>query len=66
MLKPVTDRIRAVAFLMEDAYTHQITDSIPDTVKAKIEEQLELFTVNIETMCNTVEHITEAAKKNCR
>jgi hypothetical protein len=47
--KLVTDRIRVVAILMEDAYVLHIADSITDIVKKKIEEQMETFTGSMET-----------------
>jgi uncharacterized membrane-anchored protein YhcB (DUF1043 family) len=60
--KPITDGIRAVAFLIEDAHNQQIADSIAEMVKIQIREQMESFNSDVETMRDAVEHITDAAK----
>ncbi|KAF8230264.1 hypothetical protein L208DRAFT_1282988 [Tricholoma matsutake] len=60
--KTMMDIIRAVAFLMEEAYEQQIVKGIVNIVKKKLEEQLESYAASVETMCDAVEHITGAAK----
>lgn len=56
------DRIRAVVFLMKEAYAQQLAEDITNIIKEKLEEQLEAYTSNIEIMRNTVEHIMGATK----
>lgn len=60
--KPITDGIRAVAFLIEDAHNQQIADSIAEMVKIQIREQMESFNSDVETMRDAGEHITDTAK----
>jgi methyl-accepting chemotaxis protein len=60
--KPVTDGIRAVAFLMEDTHTQQIADSIADAVKVQLSNHIESFVTNIENIRDVVEHVTNATK----
>ena len=60
--KPVTDGIRAVAFLIEDAHGQQTATNITEIVKTQLQEQMETFTADMEAMRDAVEHVTEAAK----
>jgi len=62
LLKPITDSIRAVAFLMEDTYTQQITDNIAMRVNAQLTNHMETFAANVNNMRDMVEHVTRAAK----
>jgi len=61
--KQVTDRIRAVAFLLTNASTQQIMDKITTMVKYQLQEHIEAFTSNIENMWDTIEHVTVATDK---
>ena len=61
-LKPITDGIRAVTFLMEDTYALHIADRITDMVKKKIEEQIKMLSTSIGDMREVVEHVRDAAK----
>jgi len=60
--KPVTDGIRAVAFLMADTSAQQLADEVTTMIKTQIQEQMESFASNVEIMRDVVEHVTEAAK----
>jgi methyl-accepting chemotaxis protein len=62
LLKLVMDGIRMVAFLMEDAYMQQIADSMAEIIKAQLSDHMKTFVTNIKNMCDTVEHVTGAAK----
>ena len=60
--KALTDGIRVVVFLLEDASTQHIADTITATVKSQLQECIEAFTTEVETMRDAVEHVTVAAK----
>jgi hypothetical protein len=60
--KTLMDIIRAVAFLIEDAYEQQIAKGIFGLIKEKLEEQLESYAGSVESMRNAVEHVTGTAK----
>jgi len=59
----VTDGIRAVAFLMEDAHIQHITNTIAARVRSHLTDHIESLTMNTEDMHNAVEHITSATGK---
>lgn len=63
MPKALTDRIRAVAFLLIEAISQQMAAKITATVKMQLQEYIEAFTANVETMRDTVEHVTGAARE---
>ena len=62
MPKALTDGIRAVAILMADAAAQHMADEITAVVKTQLQEHLEAFTTDVETMRDAVEHVTRAAK----
>ena len=61
--KALTDGIRAVAFLLTDANRQQTADAITTSVKSQLDEYMESFAANVETMRDAVEHVTAAAKE---
>ena len=61
--KALTDGIRAVAFLLTDTDKQQTADTIMASVKTQLDEYMETFAANIETMRDAVEHVTAAAKE---
>lgn len=61
--KALTDSISAVAILIKDYATQQVINEIVTSVKAQLQEHLESFTNNVETMRDAVEHVTGAAKE---
>jgi methyl-accepting chemotaxis protein len=63
MPKPLTDGIRAVAYLLANATVQHIAEEVMTTIKTHLQEQMESFNVNIETMRDVVEHITGAVKE---
>jgi hypothetical protein len=63
MLKVLTDRIRAVAILMADAAAQHKADEITTIVKIQLQEHMEIFATNIETMRDAAEHVTGAARE---
>jgi len=63
MPKPLTNGIQAIAFLLVDATAQHIVEEVTTAVKAHLQEQLESFNVNVETMRDAVEQIMEAAKE---
>jgi hypothetical protein len=63
MPKVLTDGIRAVTILMADAAAQHMADEITTMVKTQLQEHLEAFVTNMETMRDTVEHVTGAAKE---
>jgi signal transduction histidine kinase len=65
MPKPLTDGIRAVAFLVvvADATAQHIAEEVTTAAKKHLQEQLETFNENVEKMRDAVEHIREAAKE---
>ena len=62
-LKALTNGIRVVTFLLTDTNRQQTADAIMDSVKAQLDEYMEPFTANVETMRDVVEHITMATKE---
>ena len=60
--KPITDGIRAVAFLIEDTHNQLTADRIAEAVKSQLGEQMEGFNSDMEAMRDAVEHVTDAAK----
>jgi hypothetical protein len=50
MPKVLTDGIRAIAILMADAAAQHIADEITTIVKTQLQEHLEAFATNMETM----------------
>jgi len=63
ILKQVVDRIRAVAFLLANASAQQIADEIMHMVKNQLQEHIEVFTLNVENMQDTVKHVMAATDK---
>jgi len=63
MPKPLTDGIWAIAFLLADATAQHMAEKVTTVVKAHLQEQLESFNTNMETMRDAVEHVMEAAKE---
>ena len=63
MSKPLMEGIRSVAFLIADAAAQNMADDITTMVKEQLQEHMETFNMNVETMRDAVEHVTEAAKK---
>lgn len=61
--KALTDGIRAVALLLTDANRQQTADAITASVKTQLNEYMETFAANVETMRDAVEHVTAAAKE---
>jgi predicted nucleic acid-binding Zn-ribbon protein len=61
--KALTDGIRAVAFLLTDVNRQQTADAITTSVKSQLDEYMETFAANVETMRDAVEHIMAAAKE---
>jgi hypothetical protein len=55
--KALTDRIRAVVFLLEDASAQHMADMITATIKSQLKECIEAFTTKVETMRDVVEHV---------
>jgi septal ring factor EnvC (AmiA/AmiB activator) len=62
MPKIIMDGIRAVAFLMADVNAQQMVNEVVEMVKIQIQEQMEAFNTNVETMRDTVKHVTNAAR----
>jgi soluble cytochrome b562 len=60
--KPVTDGIRAIAFLIEDTHSQQIAGMIVEGIKLQLGEQMEGFNSDMEAMRDAVEHVTDTAK----
>jgi gas vesicle protein len=63
MSKTLTDGIRAVALLLAEAGSQQLATEITATIKNQLQEYMESFTTDIETMRDAVEHVTGAAKE---
>ena len=61
--KPLMEAIRSVALLIADAAAQNMADDITTMVKEQLQEHMENFNMNVETMRDAVEHVTEAAKK---
>ena len=62
MPKVLTDGIRAIAILMANAAAQHMADEITKIVKAQLQEHLEDFTTNVETMRDAVKYVAGAAK----
>jgi uncharacterized protein YoxC len=62
-LKALTNGIRVVTFLLTDVNRQQMADVIMVSVKTQLNEYMETFATNVETMCDMVEHVTAAAKE---
>lgn len=60
MPKALTDGIRVVAFLLADASAQQMANMITATVKSQLQECMTVFTAEVETMRDAVEHVTVA------
>ena len=63
MPKPLTDGIRAVAYLLAKATVQHIAEEVTTTIKIHLQEQMESFNANTETMWDAVEYITGMAKE---
>ena len=63
MSKPLMERIRSIAFLIANTAAQNMADDITTMVKEQLQEHMETFNMNVETMRDAVEHVTEAAKK---
>ena len=63
MPKVLTDGIRVIAILMADMAAQHMADKITKIVKAQLQEHLEAFATNVETMQDAVKHVTGAAKE---
>jgi hypothetical protein len=63
MPKALTDGISAIVVLINDYATQQIANEIVETVKTQLQEHLDAFTSNVETMRDAVEHVTGATKE---
>ena len=61
--KALTDSITAIAVLINDYATQQMVSNIVAAVKTQLQEHLDTFTSNIETMRDAVEHITGTTKE---
>ena len=66
MPKALTDGIFAVVVLINDYASQQVVNEIVETVKVQLQEHLDSFTANVETMRDAVEHVTGAAKNISR
>jgi methyl-accepting chemotaxis protein len=62
LMKPVTNIIRAVAFLIEDAHAQQVADTIVMKIKSQLTEHTESFIASVENMRDAVEHIKNVTK----
>ena len=62
MPKALTDGIFAVVVLINDYAGQHLVNEIVETVKVQLQEHLDSFTANVETMQDAVEHVTGAAK----
>ena len=58
--KPVTDGVRAVAFLVADAAAQQMANEIVLMVKTQLQDHLGDFNNSVETMRDAVEHVSGA------
>jgi len=61
--KPLMEGIRSIALLIADVAAQNMVDDITMMVKEQLQEHMENFNMNVETMRDAVEHVTEAAKK---
>jgi len=50
MPKPLTDGIRAIAYLLADVTVQHIVEEVMTAIKTHLQEQMESFNVNVETM----------------
>jgi hypothetical protein len=62
MPKALSDGIKAIAVLMADAAAQHMADEITMMVKTQLSKHMEAFTAEVETLQDTVEHITGATK----
>jgi hypothetical protein len=62
MPKTLTDCIFAIAILITDQAAQNVANDIVTMVKIQLQEHLDTFTTNVETMRDAVEHVTDAAK----
>jgi hypothetical protein len=62
MPKAFTDAVTAVVVLVNDYATQQVTNDIVAAVTTHLQEHLDTFSSNVETMRDAVEHVTIAAK----
>ena len=60
--KPITDRIRAVAFLLADAGTQQMANEITTMIRTQLNEHMETLTFSAESMHDTAEQVTKIMK----
>lgn len=63
MPKALTDSITAIVVLINDYATQQTVSDIVTAVKTQLQEHLDTFTSNVETMRDAVEHVTGAMKE---
>jgi len=63
MSKPLMEGIRSVALLIADTAAQNMVNDITIMVKEQLQEHIEDFNMNMETMRDAVEHITKATKK---
>ena len=63
MPKSLTDSIWAIAILMANVTAQHTANEITLMVKTQLQEHPETFATNVETMRDTVEHVTGAAKE---
>jgi hypothetical protein len=57
----VIDRIRAVVFLMANTGVQQMANEILTMITQQLQDQMETFNANVDTMRDAVEHVTNAA-----
>jgi hypothetical protein len=63
MPKALTDGISSIVVLINDYAAQQLANEIVATVKAQLQEHIDSFSTNVETMRDAVEHVTNAAKE---
>jgi len=63
MSKPLMEGIRSVDLLIANAAAQNMANDITTMVKEQLQEHIEDFNMNMETMRDAVEHVTKAAKK---
>lgn len=63
MPKVLTDAIAAIAILIEDQAVSKTASEIVQEVKSQLQEYLDTFVGNVDTMRDAVEHVTSAAKE---
>jgi methyl-accepting chemotaxis protein len=62
MPRALSDGILAIALLMDDHAAQQLTNNIVSAVKGQLQEHLDTFVANVDTMRDAVEHVTDATK----